>query len=337
MCSYHGSLIKNKQIMIIAKISALLNIFARPNFYIMTLRLTIFYSLLLVFSCKNTNKAEVQTDEVAMLESAYKLNPTPESFNLLLQKLGANIMREEDNKKKEALIIKSIDLCKETKNTSYINTFAIELIKLNPQSEVSKFYLWSIADEMMSTGKMEVANVLRNGFADLYPNDVKSKGIKDSISAPYDNLNGLIKDLGANIFENPDVNGINKANSEKYVDVCESYALVYPNDSLSAGYLFKAAEMSRALKSYGKTISLYDWITVYHPNDKNAPMALFLKGFLLENDLKSPDKAKEIYQLFLSKYPNHAMAKDVNFLMSNIGKTDNELIEEIEEIKTPAK
>ncbi len=300
----------------------------------MMYRLSILCCLLFLISCKNSDKAVEQMDEIAILETTYKGNPTLENFNLLLQKLGSKILEEGDKTKKEALIIRSIELCKETKNTTYINTFAIELIKLNPKSEVSKTYLLSIAEDMKSSGKNEVANILMKGYTDLYPDDAKSKGIKNSIPAPYDNLNGLINDLGTKIFEKPDVNGINKVNAEKYVDVCESYALVYPNDSLSAGYLFKAAEMSRALNSYGKTISLYDWITTYYPNDKNAPMALFLKGFLLENDLKNPDKAKEIYESFLSKYPNHAMSKDVNFLITNIGKSDKEIIEKIEETKT---
>ena len=67
-------------------------------------------------------------------------------------------------------------------------------------------------------------------------------------------------------------------------------------------------------------------------------LALFLKGFLLENDLKKPEKAKEIYESFMQKYPNHAMAKDVNFLIQNLGKSDKEIIEKINKTsEDPAK
>ncbi len=299
----------------------------------MMIRFSILCCFIFALSCKNAEKPVEENNEVAALELVYKASPTPENFNLLLQGLGSAIMEEGDKAKKEALIIKSIDLCKETNNTAYINTFAIELIKLNPKSKISKEYLLIIAEDMKASQKYEVANILMKGYSDLYPDDVKTKRIKDSISVEYSNLNGLIKGLATKIFENPDVNGINKVNSEKYVDVCESYALVYSNDTLSADYLFKAAEITRALKSYGKTISLYDWITTYYPNHKHAPMALFLKGFLLENDLKNPDKAKEIYQSFIDRYPNNAMVNDVKFLISNIGKSDKQIIDEIEKSK----
>ncbi len=304
----------------------------------MIFRFIIISSAIFLFSCKNSDKSTSQVDEISTLESAYKTNPTLDNFNILLQKMGEKIMNESDHAKKEALIIKSIDLCKETKNEAYINTFAIELIKLNPKSETSKRFMWQIADDMSASGKYDVASILMKGYANLYPEDIKSKSIIDSLPNTYDDLHVFIKAVAAKVFENPDVNGINKANAEKYVDVCESYALAFPNDSLSASYLFKAAEMSRAMQSYGKTISLYDWITTYHSTDKNAPMALFLKGFLLENDLKKPEKAKEIYESFMQKYPNHAMAKDVNFLIENLGKSDKEIMEKIEKTSpAPAK
>lgn len=304
----------------------------------MIYRVIILCAALFLFSCKNSDKSTTEVDEIATLESAYKANPTLDNFNLLLQKMGENIMTETDPTQKEALIIKSIDLCKETKNEAYINTFAIELIKLNPKSETSKRYMYLIADDMSTLGKYEVASILLKGYANLYPDDIKSKTIIDSLPSTYNDLHGLIKSVAAKVFENPDVNGINKANAEKYVDICESYALSFPNDSLAASYLFKAAEMSRAMQSYGKTISLYDWISTYYSEDKNAPMALFLKGFLLENDLKKPEKAKEIYESFMQKYPNHAMAKDVNFLIQNLGKSDKEIIEKINKTsEDPAK
>lgn len=304
----------------------------------MIYRVIILCAALFLFSCKNSDKSTSEVDEITTLESAYKANPTLDNFNLLLQKMGEKIMTETDPTQKEALIIKSIDLCKETKNEAYINTFAIELIKLNPKSETSKRYMYLIADDMSASGKYEVASILLKGYANLYPDDIKSKTIIDSLPSTYNDLHGLIKSVAAKVFENPDVNGINKANAEKYVDVCESYALAFPNDSLSASYLFKAAEMSRAMQSYGKTISLYDWISTYYSEDKNAPMALFLKGFLLENDLKKPEKAKEIYESFMQKYPNHAMAKDVNFLIENLGKSDKEIMEKIDKTtEDPAK
>ena len=127
-----------------------------------------------------------------------------------------------------------------------------------------------------------------------------------------------------------DNTGINKDAAMQYVDACEAYALAYPDNKNTADNLFKAAEVAKSIRTFPKSLSLYDWIIEKYPNYEKAPTALFLKGFIIENNIKDDKKAGEIYRQFLSQYPKHDLADDVEFLIENIGKSDQEILEMIE-------
>ena len=54
---------------------------------------------------------------------------------------------------------------------------------------------------------------------------------------------------------------------------------------------------------------------------------MFLKAYVLENNLNDIERARETYNAFLAKYPTHHLADDVNFLLENLGKSDDEILE----------
>ena len=53
-------------------------------------------------------------------------------------------------------------------------------------------------------------------------------------------------------------------------------------------------------------------------------------AFCYENDLRQKDKAKTLYESFLTKYPNHELAKSVQFSLDNIDKSPEQIIKEFE-------
>jgi len=110
------------------------------------------------------------------------------------------------------------------------------------------------------------------------------------------------------------------------VESYEAYATAYPDDTLSAQYLFKAGEMYRSLRQFDKAIATYERILKDYNSYSKAPHSLFLMGFTYENDLKDLEKAKLTYEKFLKTYPNHELADDVQFSLSNLGKSPDEII-----------
>jgi TolA-binding protein len=84
-----------------------------------------------------------------------------------------------------------------------------------------------------------------------------------------------------------------------------------------------------------KAIQIFDRILNEYPKFQKIPHCLFLKGFIYENELKNLDKARQIYQEFLMKYPNHEFADDVQISLDNLGKSPEELIKEFQEKAKP--
>lgn len=108
-----------------------------------------------------------------------------------------------------------------------------------------------------------------------------------------------------------------------------AYADKYPDDSTSAEYLFRAAEMTNAIHQPAKAIQLLERVIHFQTYSK-TPVALFLQGFISENDLHDIVKAKDYYEKFLKQYPDHKLAKDVRLTVNNLGKSPEELIKEFE-------
>lgn len=110
----------------------------------------------------------------------------------------------------------------------------------------------------------------------------------------------------------------------------ESYSETYPSDTLGAAYLFKAADFYRYMRKPLKSIGVYEKIYERYPSIAKHPYALFLQGFIYENEVGNPHAAKVLYEKFLEKYPNHLMAKDVRTTLENLGKTPEELVAEFQ-------
>lgn len=108
------------------------------------------------------------------------------------------------------------------------------------------------------------------------------------------------------------------------------YVEQFPSDTLSPVYLFKAADLSSKTNEIHTAVQLFGKLAKDYPEHRHAPIAVFLQGFIYENQAGEPMKAKPFYEEFLKKYPDHPMAADVAFSLENLGKTPEELIRSFE-------
>jgi outer membrane protein assembly factor BamD (BamD/ComL family) len=120
------------------------------------------------------------------------------------------------------------------------------------------------------------------------------------------------------------------AKAQEAIKLYVEYAENFPADTFSPLYLFKAADISSKISETSKAINLYKLLEEKYPNHRNAPYALFLQGFIYENQVGNPAKAKPLYEKFLQKYPDHPIAADVSRSIENLGKSPEELIKEFE-------
>jgi len=107
---------------------------------------------------------------------------------------------------------------------------------------------------------------------------------------------------------------LEKKNPDQYVDV-----------------LLKAAGLAKTVENPQKAIELYSKIADGLPQHKKAPTALFMIGFVQENDLGDISKAKTTYESFLQKYPNDPdFADDAQNAIKMLGKSPDDIIKEFE-------
>ena len=144
-------------------------------------------------------------------------------------------------------------------------------------------------------------------------------------------IDQYVEKIGASIFSNPDDIGVNRKAALQYVDACEAYTLVYPESTAAPEFLFKAAEVAKSIQTFPKSLSIYDWLIVKYPNYEKTPTAMFLKGFIIENNLGNDSLALVSYKEFMAKYPNDDLVDDAQFLIQNLGKSDEEILQMIEE------
>src|SRR5580698_2158732 len=80
----------------------------------------------------------------------------------------------------------------------------------------------------------------------------------------------------------------------------DDYVKAWPADTNSANYLFKEADFYRYMRQPVKSIKIYAGIYNDYPNFFKRPYALFLQGFIYENEIHNLDSARVKYELFLS-------------------------------------
>jgi len=119
-------------------------------------------------------------------------------------------------------------------------------------------------------------------------------------------------------------------NTDKVNELITAYiafADKFKDDTLAPSYIFKAGDIAMNTNRSMEAIRFYDRILNDYPDYRKAPEALFLKGYVYENNLGRLDKAKEIYESFIAKYPTNEFADDAEVSLKYLGKSPEELIE----------
>ncbi len=111
------------------------------------------------------------------------------------------------------------------------------------------------------------------------------------------------------------------------------YISHYPTDSLTPVYLMRSADFDRAIGLTDKAIGNYHRVYMEFPKYPKANMGLFLEGFTYENEKHDLEKARASYNLYLQKYPDSKMARDVKFLLDHLGMTPEQIMHEVDSVR----
>ncbi|MEE9371731.1 MAG: tetratricopeptide repeat protein [Saprospiraceae bacterium] len=285
---------------------------------------------ILILAC--TPNVPKEEKELHKLATAYDLQPNTERAAAYLEKateyIGAN---KENIELVMPILKKAANIAKVAGMHGKASGFLMAQVKESKNEVDIKNNLIDLGGILKKLNKSHASDIIFKGLLERYPNDEKVTALNIELSADIASAEGYLNYLFDQVLVNPDEYGINRQNALKYVDGTEAFALVLPNNKSTPDFLYKAAEVARSLRTMPKAMNLYDWILKKYPDHKKGPTTLFIKGFLLEQEFDQMEEAKKIYEQFLTQYPEHEMASSAKFLLNNMGKSDEEILKEIEE------
>ena len=117
-----------------------------------------------------------------------------------------------------------------------------------------------------------------------------------------------------------------------------NYQLVvseFPESSEAPEALFQIATLYQNkmvknlsdIECYKKAEETFRSVFNKYPDNEKAPMALFLSGFILANDLRNFEDATKTYKLFLEKYPKHQLAQSAKEELENMGLSPDQILQ----------
>ncbi|MCU0434716.1 MAG: tetratricopeptide repeat protein [Bacteroidia bacterium] len=111
------------------------------------------------------------------------------------------------------------------------------------------------------------------------------------------------------------------------------FTTLYPKDSLTPDYLFKAAQVAQSTGNYQQAAVYFETIIDQHKGYKMYVEACFLAANNYDDHLENVNngaaRAKQLYEFIIAKYPDTNWAEQSKVLMSYIGKSNEQLMEDI--------
>lgn len=286
----------------------------------------LFFALVFTFAC-SSEKSKMQAD-ISKLETALEETPDTENAKALIDAYNAYIAANPDDREENARY-----LYRAAGVQFRMNQFSGAVESLN--RGLKEYYNSSVSAQNAAllghiySDKLrneENASTIYQAMAQVYPDYEQIDEIKTRLEkASLPPVEERIESLGRRMF-NDSLGRIEYRIANDFISSCELHAMLLPDSPKSPEFLHKAGETARSIRAYTKALEFYEWIGSKYPDYEKAPQALFLRAFTLDNDLGRIDEARALYESFLEKYPEDDFADDTKFLLENLGKDDEEII-----------
>ncbi|MEE9439383.1 MAG: hypothetical protein V3V14_10315 [Saprospiraceae bacterium] len=295
--------------------------------------------LFLLSSCKQettsvdtaqVNNTTNNSYQIAL--SAITSDPNKTTIQKFMAETRKALSMTTDKAEIEKYLSKGLEVAETNKMGSSAIGFLMALLKEYPKTNTAT-NIAKLASALQDVGQTIPGDILIESYLSKYPNGEFAETLQKKQKNKIADFDKYIKGLAEKVFVDPDKHGINKIATQQYVDACEAYVMGNPTSEKAPEYLYRASEMARTLKTYPKALSIYDWIESKYPNYAKTPTVVFLKGFMLENEMNNKEMARVVYQDFLKKYSSSPLVDDVKFLLDNIDKSDEEIMKIIESNK----
>jgi tetratricopeptide (TPR) repeat protein len=120
----------------------------------------------------------------------------------------------------------------------------------------------------------------------------------------------------------------NKA--RELAEKCKAFTEAYPKEERTPSLLIDLGNMYVNFLGESEA-GINSYLSIYksNPDHDLAPEGIFFAASVYHDKLKKYKEARENYNLLIQKYPNHQLSKQAQILLKHIGKTPEELYQEI--------
>ncbi len=266
------------------------------------------------------------TNTIAQLEEKLESSKDPKDAEALLEAYNVHIENNPED----------------INNARYLYRSASTMFRMNRFNTATEHLKRALTDYYASDNSAKAADLLAEIYDKHLDNKAAAATVRTALVEAFPNYDGLDKvkektaadtltfdkrmqQMMQDMF-NTSSGRVDYKKASNFVLNCELQAMVNPKNAGNPNWLHRAAEAARSIKNYNKAIELYQKIYTAYPESDRAPQAYFLHGFTLDNDLKQIEDARVQYEAFLKKYPDNDFADDAQFLLDNLGKSEEELI-----------
>jgi tetratricopeptide (TPR) repeat protein len=124
---------------------------------------------------------------------------------------------------------------------------------------------------------------------------------------------------------------IDAFNGNITITAYNNYANHFPNDTLSAAFLFNAGGIASSMGQYTQALGFYNNVCTKFPNSRLIPECLLVEGFIYDNNLNDTAKAHAKYSELINRFPNDSISTQARQAIKLLGKTPEEIGKEFEE------
>lgn len=127
-------------------------------------------------------------------------------------------------------------------------------------------------------------------------------------------------------------NDMMTAKAERLLVRYRDYISNNPRDSITAEYLFKAADLSLGVGKPNASINYLDRLIKDFPDFRKTVEMMLFKGFIYESYLNQHAEAVKAYQALINRFPNHRLAQDAQSSIDHLTMSEEELIEKFKKL-----
>jgi len=148
-------------------------------------------------------------------------------------------------------------------------------------------------------------------------------------------LKSQIMVLQKNLMKNFD--RIDPVQADSMIVLYKEYANDFPDDSISADYLYRAAGVEMGLERNEACIQTLSLIEKRYSKSDLMPTVLQLKAFIYDTKFQDYDKAKAILNQLIEDYPNDELIPNAKAYRDMIGKDPEELFRKVDSTQALSK